>query len=408
MMNNENAISKAKNVLVVLSTSGSLSQEASHLIENFCGTVVTALSEIQGDIIQKRIYVCGNLAKLPKLTTPVYAIRELSQRYDQIDQQNIQLVSLGQVPIIVHNAGIFFRRFLEEDDYFQKIKTEHAFQDLTESNKPGKSLRTGIYLTEITKEGTSERDEVLTYHLLRCSSNFSGPSDNFRATDRKIVKALNDAASYVFEQATSLNHVLAQIYENKKQTDHGAKETKAKIPAHSDKTKDMPQDALIAFCTFYDKSNLQHLKPSKTDPYDWCLGEISGMTRLYFKLKGSINNDSLTKEFSVTLYPNSVFIIPLSTNRMYTHEIKPSVLNVDKIPTRMGYVVRCSKTEAVFMNDQAYLKENGTLVKLEPMTQETMTHLKNQYYEENVTEKKVEYDKVHFSMNAGDYQRPNY
>jgi hypothetical protein len=277
---------------------------------------------------------------------------------------------------------------------------------LTESNKPGKALRKGIYLSEVRREISPEQQEMLHYHLLRCSSNLQGATDNFREIDHKVVQRIREAANYVFEQETSLNHVLAQIYENQKKEDN--KESKARIKAHSDKTKDMPTNALIAFCTFYDNSNFEHLKPSNTDRYDWCYKGVSGLTRLHFKLKKTVEDDTLVKEFTVVLYPNSVFFIPLSTNRLYTHEIKPSMLNMDKIPTRMGYVVRCSNAEALFVNGQAYLKENGKLIPLEDMTQEGMDDLKNSYMEENETEKQVKYGEIRFSMNLGDYQKPIY
>jgi len=203
-----------------------------------------------------------------------------------------------------------------------------------------------------------------------------------------------------------LNHVLAQIYLNKKVTGVKTKETKAKIKAHSDKTKDMLDEGLIAFCTFYDSSNFEQLKPSTSDRFDWCYKNTSGLTRLHFKLKKSVQDDALAKEFSIVLYPNSVFMIPLSTNRLYTHEIRPSMLNIDRIPTRMGYVVRSSKAEALYMDNQTYLKENGELVTLEDINEESMIDLKSSYYEENKTEHIVEYGKVHFSMNLGDYQKP--
>jgi hypothetical protein len=257
--------------------------------------------------------------------------------------------------------------------------------------------------------------------LLRCSSNLSGATDNFRATDHYIINELYDAINFVFEQKPPLNHVLAQIYENSKKIENPNKESKAKIKAHSDKTKDMPQNGIIAFCTFYEKSNFVHLKPSKMDKYDWIdknhidknhidknetNKNISALTKLHFKLKNNVQDENLTKEFSIILYPNSVFIIPLSTNRLYTHEIRPSMLGVDKIPTRMGYVVRCSKTEAIFANEKTYIKENDNFIPLQPMTEETLAELRSSYLEENKTEKFVEYGKVHFSMNLGDYLKP--
>jgi hypothetical protein len=405
-MKTENSISTTKNILLVLPQPEDKNSELSYLMANFCGTVVKSLSEIQGDTHQKKIYVCGDIDQLQKDGTPIYIIQELSSNAEKGSQENVQIVTLGQVPILIHRVGVYFRD-LYEGDYFNKVKTEHEFQFLTESNKPGKALRTGMYLTDVSREVTAAQKEILHYRLLRCSSNFSGPTDNFRETDRQIMKIMNEAVKTVFEKETPLNHILAQIYENKKNPDT-TKESKAKIPAHSDKTKDMPKEALIAFCTFYDPTQFQHLKRSKTDRYDWCFKDISGLTKLHFKLKSSVQESSLEKEFSVTLYPNSVFVIPLSTNRLYTHEIKPSILTVEKIPTRMGYVARCSKTEAVFMNDRAFIKEKETLIPLEPMTHETMTHVKHLYFEENRTENSIQYGDVLFSMNAGDYQKPIY
>ncbi len=168
----------------------------------------------------------------------------------------------------------------------------------------------------------------------------------------------------------------------------------------------MPKEGLIVFCTFYDNVDVEHLKPSTTDRYDRCYKDISGLTKLHFKLKSTVNDVSLEKEFSVTLYPGSVFMIPLSTNRLYTHEIRPSMLNADKMPTRMGYVVRCSNLEAQYRNDQAYISDNGNFIKLEKMTEETQEDLRNSYYEENRSEQIITYGKIHFSMNAGDYEKP--
>lgn len=270
------------------------------------------------------------------------------------------------------------------------------------------ALRKGIYLTNVAKEETKDKKEALHFHLLRCSSNLTGPTDNFRETDTIIVDSLNKVVKFDFEKKTQLNHVLAQIYENKKKGGNSSKEVKAKIKAHSDKTKDMPKEGLIVFCTFYDKANFEQLTPSKTDKFDWCYKKSSGLTRLVFKLKNTVNDDSLVKEFSITLYPNSAFLIPLSTNRLYTHEIRPSVLNIGRIPIRMGYVIRCSNLEAIYMNNQTYIKENGELIKLEQMQNETREDLRKTYYEENSTEKIVDYGKVHFSMNSGDYEKPIY
>jgi hypothetical protein len=392
----ENVIARDKNVLVVLQED--INSETHDLMNRFCGKVVTSFSEV--DSYAKRIYVCGDVSKIKDEFGNLYIVKELSSNYE--NHNKAHLITLGEVPIVISNAGVYYRKLFTDSDYFNKIRSEHAFQELTESNKPSKAFRKGIYLTRITKD----ENDVLHYRLLRCSSNLTGPTDNFRATDNKIVDTLNDAVKYVFEHKTELNHVLAQIYENRARTDVTDKEVKSRIKAHSDKTKDMPQEGLIVFCTFYDNADLEHLKPSATDRYDRCFKEVSAFTKLHFKLKSTVTDESLEKEFSVTLYPNSVFMIPLSTNRLYTHEIRPSMLNADKIPTRLGYVVRCSNLEAQYVNDQAYIMDNGSLIKLEEMTDETQEDLRTTYREENKSEEIIKYGKVHFSMNAGDYEQP--
>lgn len=402
----ESIISKDKNILIVLQESIEPNSELQYLIENFCGTVVKSLSEISISLNDKIIYACGDIEHLKYDNSVLYIIKELSKNYENCNAKNIEVITLGKVPLLISNAGIYFRELFDNTDYFNTIKSEHIFQHLTESNKGSQALRKGIYLTEVVKEKIEDEKELLHYRLLRCSSNFTGPTDNFRTTDHAIINTLNNAIKYSFEEETKLNHVLVQIYENKLKTEDNAKEVKSKIKAHSDKTKDMPKDGIIAFCTFYDKSNFDELSPSKEDRYDWCYKQTSGLTKLHFKLKNTVTDITLKKDFSVTLYPNSAFLIPLSTNRLYTHEIRPSVLNADKIPTRMGYVARCSNLEAVYMDDQTYIKENNELVKLEQITDETMINLRNSYYEENMTENKVEYGKIHFSMNSGDYEKP--
>ncbi|MCA9720503.1 MAG: hypothetical protein KC468_37925, partial [Myxococcales bacterium] len=113
------------------------------------------------------------------------------------------------------------------------------------------------------------------------------------------------------------------------------------------------------------------------------------------------------RQFDVTLYPNSVFFMPLSTNRLYTHEIRPAGLDVERLPTRMGYVVRCSTREAVHRGGRTYLDLQGALVELEPPTREGLAELRRLYAEENRSDERVDYgDGFRFSMNQGDYARP--
>jgi hypothetical protein len=379
-------------------------------IENFCGSVITIneLSAGLPDFSQKTVYLCGDFSQIDchnfNAAQRVFAIRELSHGYNEDDDgKSWTLVNLGRVPILVHGVGVYYRRFFDlGGDLFDRICTEHTFQTLTESTKPGKAHRTGIYLTPVEQDG-----EELHFRLLRCSTNLSGPTENFRSNDRHIVDALNQEAASIFQNQAPLNHVLAQIYHNTPAV-AAQKQSKAKISAHADKTKDMPVNGIIAFCTFYE--GLDKLRPLTKDPFDYGYKGISGLTKLHFRLKESVEESSectLPSQFTLTLYPNSVFFMPLSTNRLYTHEIRSSTLDAELLPTRLGYVVRCSSTEAVHKNDRTFLKRDKELVKLVPPTIEGIDELRKLYAEENNTPAFIDYgDKFLFSMNAGDYIAP--
>jgi hypothetical protein len=383
-------------------------QEIKYVINNFCGILLPNLDNF--DDSEAIIYLSGDIEQVCKNfaieRNPIFVIKEMSYNYNDYPEL---LINLNQVPINIHNVGVYFRNFFNSDkNYFDLISSQHKFQALTESNKGTDAFRTGIYLTKV-----EQKDDEVNFRLLRCSSNLRGPTDNFRDIDTQIVNQVNFISDCFFGQKANLNHVLAQIYENKI-VNSGTKvsEKKAKIKAHSDKTKDMPRNGLIAFATFYksysdDKFNdpiLKYVKKSKVDSCDYCFNDVSVFTKLRFKLK---NDDStLTKKFDVILYPNSVFIIPLSTNRLYTHEIVPPVLQVNKIPTRLGYVIRCSNVEAVYKNDQTYIRDNDKLIELVEPDQVDVKELRDIYFKENTTTDVITYDKFYFSLNEGDYEKP--
>eukprot|EP00930_Biecheleria_cincta_P001071 TRINITY_DN102236_c0_g1_i1.p1 TRINITY_DN102236_c0_g1~~TRINITY_DN102236_c0_g1_i1.p1 ORF type:complete len:728 (-),score=116.47 TRINITY_DN102236_c0_g1_i1:192-2375(-) len=401
----ESCIDKTKAILLILSKVGSEGVE--DLARDFCGTVITSLSNLPTlpSLKGKTVYLCGDISRARSLgleaAEQVFVVRELA--HGLIDSMaSWPVVGIGRVPVLVHGVGVYYRRFFSPgEDNFKRVCTEHTFQSLTESTKPGTAHRTGIYLTPVEKVG-----EDLHFRLLRCSTNLSGPTLNFGINDKRIVDSLNQEAVCVFQNQAPLNHILAQIYHNTSATE-AHKQTKAKIKAHSDKTKDMPQNGIMAFCTFYDQ--LDKLQPMATDAFDYGHKGISGLTKLHFRLKAAVAERpgcTLTPQFSVTLYPDSVFFMPLSTNRLYTHEIRPAGLDAMLLPTRLGYVVRCSAAEAVFKDGHTFLKTDGELVKLEPPTNDGMAELRNRYSEENLTDSIVDYGKVVFSMNRGDYTRP--
>ncbi|MFF1339365.1 hypothetical protein ACFVYT_15880 [Streptomyces sp. NPDC058290] len=400
----EASVDDANNVLVA-------PPAAQHhdLIRDFFGSTITPQDLASGspDLTGKNVYLCGDLSAIDdrwlNSASGVFVVRELSYGHrDEIDGTRA-VVGAGRVPRRVHGVGVYYPRFFAPDaDHFGRVRAEHEFQSLTESTKPGTAHRSGIYLTPVTRDG-----DELHFRLLRCSTNLSGPTENFRATDTHIVEALNREAAAVFRNQAPLNHVLAQIYHNTPATAE-RKQSKARISAHADKTKDMPVNGIMAFCTFY--NGLDRLRPLADDAFDYGLKGASGLTRLRFRLKepaAGRDGVALPEEFSLTLHPGSVFFMPLSTNRLYTHEVRPSALDAASLPTRLGYVVRCSSTEAVHKNGRTYLKAPGDLVELGPPTQAGMEELRRLYAEENRTTSSMDYgDRFLFSMNTGDYDAP--
>ena len=150
----------------------------------------------------------------------------------------------------------------------------------------------------------------------------------------------------------------------------------------------MDDNGLIAFCTFYQ-------------------GPIckNGETVLRFKVKNVEKYPDL-KNVDVVLYPNSLVLIPLEMNRLFTHEIRPSNHPISKISTRMGYVIRSSNVFGVHKDGQTYVETSGGLIALNPPTLRGVRKLKRQYLDENLLTRKIDYEEFYFSVNEGDYMKP--
>lgn len=254
------------------------------VIRDFFGSTITPEDLASGshDLAGRTVYLCGDISALSdrqlRQASRVFVIRELSHGYREDADASWTPVGLGRVPVRVHGVGVYYRRFFELGaGHFGRIRAEHEFQSLTESTKPGTAHRTGIYLTPVTRDG-----DALHFRLLRCSTNLSGPTESFGPTDTRIVEDLNREAAAVFRNQAPLNHVLAQIYHNTLATAE-RKQSKARISSHADKTKDMPVNGVMAFCTFYDR--LDELEPLADDAFDYGVKGVSGLTRLHFRLK---------------------------------------------------------------------------------------------------------------------------
>lgn len=403
-MTEENNLLINKHILLCLDIDTKLDEylnaELEHIKQNFCGYVFNNITDFNEHIYDQNviIYLCGDIKKyytsVKILDYLICVIKDFSYNYDD----DCKLIDIGCVPINIKNIGVYFRNFFDHDtNYFNLISNEHKFQSLTESNKQSNAFRTGIYLTKV-----KQNDQDLKFNLLRCSSNLAGATDNLRDTDNYIINKVNNTCKYFFETKVELNHVLAQIYENKI---IDGDEKKAKISQHSDKTKDMPKNGLIAFCTFY--KDITNIKKLKTDYFDYFYKETSVLTKIRFRLKKMVDNPKLEKIVDISLYPNSVFIISLMMNRLYTHEIIPSGLPIDKLPIRLGYVIRCSNKNAIFRNEQTYIVDKDNIIKLEKPDEVGVVKLKEFYYKENTTDELITYDNFYFSLNSGDYKQPN-
>jgi len=370
------------------------------LARSFAGRVV---SDLDADIAAKTIYVDGAIsAETQERLRCVRNVRIVDGAVPPGAPVGWRRVRRGAVPLDVHGLGVVVPELFDPSvHHFGRILDAHDFQELTESTKPAKARRKGIYLSPVTST-----PDGLRFQLLRCSTNLSGPTESFKPHDWHIVNAANDVADRLFDGHAKLNHVLAQVYRNTPATTD-AKQKKAAIKAHADKTKDMPTDGIMAFCTFYD--DVRGFGPVANDPYDLAHQGQSVLTRLVFRRKLDVDDDTLPPTFSVALYPNSVFFMPLSTNRLYTHEIRPSGVDAAHLPTRLGYVVRCSATEALHHNGVTYLLQPDGRHPLVAPTVDGMRDLRDLYAQENKLASVVDYGtRFRFSMNQGDYEPPTW
>lgn len=341
---------------------------------DFCGIVEY---KTRNSYDGKTVYFCGDVSLIEHLSNII-----LVGNFCYNNNTNFKIIPDRQLPRNIYNVGVMLDQYFEPR-YFNRIVTEHDFQNLTESNKGTNAYRTGLYITDVnmTDQGYKE------FNLLRCSTNFSGPTHGKRSADNEIMSSVNTACKSFFKEPVLMNHALAQRYNNN--IENGKK---ASIKQHSDKTKDMSRSGLLAFCTFYNDDDLELLQ----------------MTKLRFKLKSDVNNNcsQFKQKFDVVLTPNSLFIISLTMNRLYTHEIIPGQVPISQLPTRLGYVVRSSDTKCLWKDGESFIKQGDELVKMIPANVPGVERLKGLYYQENMTSNKVTYEGFDFSLNSGDYLEP--
>lgn len=173
-----------------------------YLLENFCGLVLTNLDHFKPTEPNTIIYAMGNIEPIYDCVTEINVIKEFSYNYND----EVNLIDAASLPLIINNVGVYFRNFFVPQNYFDLLQTAHEFQNLTESNKEGTSFRKGLYISKVTDD--------FQFHLLRYSTNLSGPTENFRDIDHYLVDTVNKISDQFFTNPAELNHILAQIYEN--------------------------------------------------------------------------------------------------------------------------------------------------------------------------------------------------
>ena len=192
---NEAKINTTNNLLIRLSNDA-----AADWVSTFCGVVFDGVDNLP-DLMGKSVYLCGDVEAAKDLD---HAVRDAARVFaiEGKNQGAWPTIDTGMVPILWHGMGIYYRRFFAfKLNYFDAITEQHAFQSLTESTKPESAHRSGLYLTPVKQQG-----EDLHFRFLRCSTNLSGSTANFGATDTNIVTALNDEATYLFDAAAPLTN----------------------------------------------------------------------------------------------------------------------------------------------------------------------------------------------------------
>jgi hypothetical protein len=406
-MNNRTSRTEAvfnqdKHVLIYGNPSESTNlDDFNYIVNNFCGRVyhVSCLPDsIRNTKFDGKIWAMGDLKDMPK-GQPLQVIGDHSTFENWSDMWT--KTDDGQVPINVDGIGVFFRRSTNLS-LFKSLLSGHKMFTLTETNKAGTAHRTGTYLSPMTCH-----DGSIEYKYLRCSTNLDGPTQEFNEFDNQIVVQVNGLMNDYFTGAELMNHVLMQLYNN---TVVDGKQVKARISSHADKTKDMPEGGVMAFVTLYDLDELAKLGSLPgmvTSRFDMKMNGKSIFPTLLFKPKADIPH---LKEQSIPLYPGSVFIMSLSSNRIYTHAVVPAVGEVAHLPTRLGYVARCSNRTAKWQEDGTYVKYDDTWHQMLPTDSEEASEeasvVRNLYFQENTTMNCIEYGQWYSSFNKGDYMKP--
>ena len=158
-------------LLYLSSKWGDISDSLEYLLNNFAGELYDVDAPLEGGTL----YLCGDIERAlclinTKNFSEIYIVGECSYKFEGC---NIDVIEAYEVPLRIH-MGIYIRKFFDDANYFNRVENDHEFQLLTESNKSGSAYRKGIYLSNVEETENGSR-----FNLLRCSTNFRGPTADF-------------------------------------------------------------------------------------------------------------------------------------------------------------------------------------------------------------------------------------
>lgn len=141
----ENSLITGKHLLYVETD---LTTKLDYLVKNFCGKVIHSFTELASQTLDSKtnVYLTGNIGLFDEFdfaSSSVYIVDYVSSNYEKFTDR---IIKLGQVPINLHNVGVYFRSWFSDSvNWFENIGSEHEFQTLTESTKESNAFRKGIY-----------------------------------------------------------------------------------------------------------------------------------------------------------------------------------------------------------------------------------------------------------------------
>jgi hypothetical protein len=203
---------------------------------------------------------------------------------------------------------------------FPELFSETTFESVAKG-------RLGNHLVNVDDNGVA---------IVRTTTKYNIPANNFSATHHMIVKSINDQLADI--PAQHFNNALIEVYDA----------SYFKMNYHSDHSLDLADNSYIALFSCYENPD-----------------ELSEQHIRKLKIKDKVSNE----EFEVSLTHNSVVLFSLDTNSKFHHKI---VLDKTLASDNkwLGITFRKSKTYIQFKDSLPYFS-NGKLLTLADKEQET-------------------------------------